>query len=489
MRALAEQPGRAAAPGRPALARTPANVARVRQLQRTAGNRATRRLLRQVAAPAKPQPKVTPGGDANTITVELADGTRYRVTRSVRARRVIDPGRARLDLCHDDKRVFLRVAWCKGTKGRIDIGANPQGALEDLIDGIGKDIAAGKGVDDVIERVKDAKIEPFAEVDIARSGDWKVSGDVRLDVNRTGVLGGNAGVSFDAGWIKIRIAGQAGGESGLGGTGTIEIPLGRRPPKHDCPPQNVELLWQYTCAIERTGTTTFTPRPIARHDEGDVRLYFDYETAELAGKGLTGDANAEQRARLRELLNRGFMVTGIEGWTSPEGKRELPAGTAAGRFPGNDPLSAQRAAKARDEAIAGCGLRMRKCADESTPAQGKGEKLGLEADVNGAPLERAVVEQFTSDPRELERLPAEERAFVTDEGTSVHRRAERIYPWLRRADVALVKDWIQHFEPIEVPSTWYEGTACPQEVENAADGHWGSRIPFNLPEPSICKSR
>ena len=252
MRVVVDQPGRATAPERRLVARTPANVARVRELQRHAGNRATRRLLRQVVAPVKPQPTVTPGRDANEIVVELPDKSRYRVTRSVRARREIDPGRARLGLCHDDKRVFLRVAWCKGTKGRIDVGANPQGALTDLVGQIGKDVAAGKGVDDVINTVKDAKIQPFAEVDITRSEDWRVSGDVKLNVNRTGVLGVDAGVKFENGWITIRVSGQ-GGESGPGGSLTIEIPFDGPKPTHDpCPRQKVELLWQYTCDKEET---------------------------------------------------------------------------------------------------------------------------------------------------------------------------------------------------------------------------------------------
>ena len=118
-----------------------------------------------------------------------------------------------------------------------------------------------------------------------------------------------------------------------------------------------------------------------------------------------------------------------------------------------------------------------------------GEKLGLAADVGGAPLERAVVEQFTGDTAELDRLPPAERAAVTDTGTSVHRRAERIYPWLRRADVALVHDWVEPGKPVEVPTDTFDAVACPLDVEQAADGHWGSRIPFTTPEPSICKQR
>ena len=119
-----------------------------------------------------------------------------------------------------------------------------------------------------------------------------------------------------------------------------------------------------------------------------------------------------------------------------------------------------------------------------------GEKLGLEADVGGTRLEQAVVRQFTSDAAELDRLPAEERAFITDQRQSVHARAARIYPWLRRAEIKLLHTWSEPVPDKQVPKTGFERIeACPVEVENAADEHWGSRIPFTTPEPSICKQR
>ena len=63
---------------------------------------------------------------------------------------------------------------------------------------------AGKGAQDVINTVKDAQVQPFAEVDIIRSRDWRISANIELDVNRTGVLGGKAGVTFDKGLDQDR---------------------------------------------------------------------------------------------------------------------------------------------------------------------------------------------------------------------------------------------------------------------------------------------
>ena len=203
-------------------------------------------------------------------------------------------------------------------------------------------------------------------------------------------------------------------------------------------------------------------KPIPHLDDGTAVLYFDYETADFATKGMTGAANQEQHGKLRDFFGEGYVVTDIKGWTSPEGKRELPSGTTAGRFPGNDPLSKQRADKARDVAVGYCQMRTSQCATEATPATGMGEKLGLEADVGGTRLEQAVVQQFTSDAAELDRLPADERAFITDQRQSVHARAARIYPWLRRAEIKLLHSWSEPVPDKPVPKTGFERIeACP----------------------------
>ena len=155
---------------------------------------------------------------------------------------------------------------------------------------LGVDLAAGKGVDDVISTVKDAKIQPFAEVDITRSEDWRVSGDVKLNVNRTGVLGVDAGVKFENGWITIRVSGQ-GGESGPGGSLTIEIPFDGPKPTHDpCPRQKVELLWQYTCDKEETRIEYVPQKPIPHLDDGTA-----VDPATLAVRELARQVREDER--------------------------------------------------------------------------------------------------------------------------------------------------------------------------------------------------
>src|SRR4029078_796100 len=69
-------------------------------------------------------------------------------------------------------------------------------------------------------------------------------------------------------------------------------------------------------------------------------------------------------------------------------------------------------------------------------------------------------------------------------------RAALTHPWLLRAEIRLLHSWSEPVPDKQVPKTGFERIeACPVEVENAADEHWGSRIPFTTPELSICKQQ
>ena len=179
-----------------------------------------------------------------------------------------------------------------------------------------------------------------------------MSADVQLDVNRTGVLGGSAGVSFDKGWIKIGASRARPGEDG---------------PRRDAHGRD-------PARAARRRSTTARPRTSSccgsTRASGSARAGDDPRPRQAAPRRRGGPALLRLRDRrpgrrpapparstpssARSCAGssaRAFKVTRVRGWTSPEGKRELPAGTTAGRFPGNVPLSEQRAAKARDQAV------------------------------------------------------------------------------------------------------------------------------------------
>lgn len=82
---------------------------------------------------AKPAPTVTKGDNDDEIVITRANGEVFVVKRRVRAKVFTRPGRPRVGFCSDDDRVFSRLAWCEGTQGTIEVGANVQGAFKDLI--------------------------------------------------------------------------------------------------------------------------------------------------------------------------------------------------------------------------------------------------------------------------------------------------------------------------------------------------------------------
>lgn len=452
-------------------------------LQRAAGNRATRAVLaRNGTGTARRSPQATSTTRLNDheLRVRLDDGSTYRVKRRVRAREVIDPGDPAISFHRDRERVWMRVAWCQGTKGQIDIGANPQGAAEQLLQRIGREISQGGGTDQVIEAVEQTELEPFLEVDVRRSQEWRVTGDVRVRLNRSGVPGFDAGLTLDFGSFRLR--GSVSGSDLQGpardrditGTVNVEIPLGPQPDE-PCPPKMVEVLWEYECHREREETVPVTLRtPDLRvQDDDKVYIYFPHasDAPDLA-------RSAGELARLDQLVADGYRIHGVDGYASPEG----PQGPhPAGRFGGNQALSQARAQAALDLVRERCGssdggvsLRMRTCVEAEAAATGHGEMYPEE--VEGRDLWDHVVDEFTGDSGEIGRLPlAEQRRIRGAAGN--RRKAELIYPWLRRAVIRLQRTRVQRGGPVTVQlrDTRLEPVSCPAAVEQAAEEVWGKR--------------
>jgi hypothetical protein len=100
--------------------------------------------------------------------------------------------------------------------------------------------------------------------------------------------------------------------------------------------------------------------------------------------------------------------------------------------------------------------------------RGRDEEVELE----GRELEAAVVAQFRADEAEMGRLPPEEQERIRNE-RNTHRAAQLIYPWLRRVEVRLRRDWFVRGPPVR--TTVWNGSgrsACPDDVRRAAIRHW-----------------
>ena len=161
-------------------------------------------------------------------------------------------------------------------------------------------------------------------------------------------------------------------------------------------------------------------------------LFFNYAVADF------DDArNVDALIGLATDLQAGYQVAGIDAWASPEGPRE-----PARRFMGNQVLSQARADAARRQLASMCGATS--CFAGGVHAQGHGERMdpvdatGAPRDVAGAALERHVTQTFPDRPGQPDvRTPA-----LMDGLSRTHsrrRRAEEIYPSLRRAVIRLTR--------------------------------------------------
>jgi hypothetical protein len=503
-----------------------------------------------LAPPARPAPTVTRGRDDDEIIVTRADGTKFHLRRRVRAKVFTQPGRPRVGLCSDDERVFFRLCWCEGTQGTIDFGANPQGAFKDLMEKVFDQISKGADPEKIKETFENATIQTFLKIDVAKRDNWLITGDITLNINRTGITSATARVTADTGWLKLGVEGSVGAD-GKKVLVTVTIPLGDRKPKgKPCPVRELMVWWDVECLREVPVTITIQP-PIPFIDKNErLFLYFDYMKDTLrrdpAGTAATpgeeveailrsdptiGTARLNKRAleRLDYLVSQGYFLTSVNGYTSPEGLRRTAGaaarlrGTAAPtcaqmlsdprapKWEGNDKLSCERAEKVRKVIVEryrpGLGMRatppvMRFPAGERMPdAVGRSETPALDdrlgRELEGDALRRVIIQGdparsvrpfLDANPDERARMTAEDQAFVADTRNSIRSRAERVFENLRRVEINLKGR--EMLKPGTLVTTNLEHVhSCPDDLVEAAERQWGSRIPFVRRDPPVCSAQ
>ncbi len=478
-------------------------------------------------AEADPPPTVELTGNPDQIIVVRGDGTRYHVRRKVRAQVLTRPGRPRSAFCSDDDRVFFRVSWCEGTQGTIDAGANPQGAFKALLDQVFDQINRGESPDQIKQTLENASVQPFLDLDITKVGAWKIKGDIELNINRTGITSTTAKLSADRGWVKLGVEFKD-GDDGKQVMVTADIPLSsRKIAGKDCPVQELAVWWDVECLREVPTTDTLqVPGKIEKRK--CLFIYFDYaktslrrdakpgaatpsdEITEILGSDpKTGTARLNKRAleQLDYLVGQGYWLTSVDGYASPEGRRDPPAPDARGaaaRWEGNKALAAARAEKilklitTRYQGLA-MRRRMRFPNGVSMPvAVGRSERPELYdragKELEGDELDRILIrgskklglvpflEQY---PCELRRMTIEDRQYVTNPRISVHQRAKRLFENLRRVELQLMH--IEKLRDAQISSFYLQHeNGCPGDVVEAAERQWGSRIPFTRPDPPVC---
>lgn len=465
------QPRARTAPrGAPEAART----ARVLGLQRSAGNRAVGMLMRQTLAPTRTAPVVT-RIDRDRVRVVMPDGRRYEVTRVrrpvVKTRRSpVPPG---VGFGRDDDRVYIRIDWCRETRGEIQIGANVPEVVKEALKQIGQGILAGQSADAIQRAVEDAKIKPSVRFEIARSGEWQIEGEIDITVEGSGVTGGGGEVTVRRGeWdLGLEVRNQDGTTSvGL----NVHWTPGRSNRRFTCPTREHVYLGQETSFIARPeidvpAHTEQRTREVQRTQEIARFVYFHY-----ANDTIDERRSASELLQLRANFGEGFRVSLVEGLTSPEGSHAPLAGTT---WQGNTTLAQQRATAALRRADRECPGSCLAGGEDLAHGGAEPELYTIVRDgqdVEGRELEEHAVQEFLASEdegrhRTPEILQALERARTPAQ------RAQIIYPLLRRAVVHLTKtDTVTETYDVLVPghTEWGESAPAPEDVERAVIPHF-----------------
>jgi hypothetical protein len=312
-----------------------------------------------------------------------------------------------------------------------------------------------------------------------RFGSWKLDIGAQTKVDSSGKdqgVQGDISVEKDTPAGRVHVGASAGSQrvggdpfGGVQGSLTIRLDWGApaRPSPH-CTTLRVSSGFTYECMEERDVAPQTRPgvQDVVRRDERLYNLFFKY------AKPTFDDARNTSTwlALGADLGSSGFQVKRIEGWASPEG----PMAPDEPSFIGNDELSKRRAEAARQAILALC--KSRNCMAPGAEVVGLGERLdptgasGQPEDVSGRALEQHVGRTFPTDPGEASvQSPAlTERLRRT---SSLHGRAEAIYPSLRRAIVTLSKTTNRtdacsyvvegHTQEAYLPS-------CPDDIRKAA---------------------
>jgi hypothetical protein len=482
--------------GRPAAAQASLRVGSVHDPAEAAADRAADAVLanRSVASPGssagavirrKPKVSAVPDNAAARI-VELDDGKRYRVVRTVKLEQTTEEVPASgptLKGQIDKDNIWLQVDWCKERqhRGQVKVGANlPAGALSVLKD-LGQSILDGS---DPKEAILKTKVEPFATVTIVQSKRFRldVTGKATVEPFGGKASGGSVGATlklpnFEVGAeFKLneppKESGRTGPDWQVGLTAKITWG-GAEAVK--CPHKMRTIVFpriSYSCQELVPAHEEQRPEIVTRTQSH--YLYFEYMKKELAAKAPGAKLNATEMAALRQALADGYKVTAIRGYASPEGPMDPTA-----RFIGNRALSQERADAARDWVEKECPppslLSMRaegqSCFATGLKPTGEGELYGTDEEgreLKGRPLATSAVGKFGAEGAEERHRTPEVTEELEKRKKSPERQTDVVYPLLRRAEIEMSKQ-VTEMKTVQVGPSERQLATCPSDVLQAAE--------------------
>ncbi len=397
----------------------------------------------------------------------LDNGTRLRVKRVRWVTSTTDlVNWARLTPGIDEKKLWLDIDWCAGqNRGTVQLGANiPEQVLKTILG----TVTSGGDIDAALRGVT---VTPYVQATILQSGSFRVTASGQVTIDRTGAVtggGGRVGVSTGPVDVDVQGSGTQGGGWQVGGS--VTVTPGRQTQQQECRVQRTRLVHntRYECTTQRDIAARSVTERVSVTDRRQRFVYFEYARDAVSARSAT--TTTELGGDLRD----GFQVSGIRGFTSPEG----PVGPGR-RFMGNEELARRRAVAAAGIVEAACRMTGGTDTDacfvggrDAVSPTGQGELYtltkvdpsGSTQEVEGAPLAEHAAAEFLSQPAEESHRTPEIEARLRDPSTTPAERADLVYPLLRRAEITLVRSRTgtrTREEPARTEST---PSSCPPEV-------------------------
>ena len=301
--------------------------------------------------------------------VSLDEHTRYRIKRTEQPIRHTseEPAPPTVGVCADFAKAWVRVEWCRDrVLGHVDVGVDVTKQLQSIIPSLLQAVATRGDVGSVL---KGATVTPFLDVLVVRSGKWQLNLKVEADVGRSSATEERANLNLHTEWFDlsggVTVTQTSKGPSPTG-TVTITIPLEKGAKTFKCKDKQKEWWEQayfYECTKEKEPAKQEPPAPLSPTDH---EIYFCWATPKLnegkcepgpldkgkqsaANSAKAAAANKQELSRLAGDFREGYRVTGVTGYTSPEGPDE-----PLGKFEGNKTLADERGAKTLEIAKEAC---------------------------------------------------------------------------------------------------------------------------------------
>jgi len=394
-------------------------------------------------------------GSPDQRTVRCNDGSQYRVTLTTSD----EPRRAQttttVDAGFNNTTIFLTIDVCHGgTDVRItpsvDLGRPLATALGNVL--------AGSGV------LTGVTLKPGVRITIVQNQSFTITVGPSVTVGEQGVTGG--GVSGTLETSGVRVTGGVSYDSPTKSLGfTVSVSGGTTQPTVNCTHKGKPRL-VFTCEL-----ITHTPAQPAVPEQSvtdtEVRyVFFDYKTPNIR-------RNFRLPADIQGLYEKGYRVSSIEGFTSPEGPRD-----PGPNFEGNIALAKERAESAltwlKAEACPKCELTGVTLGGRSELPPELGKTI---PETKGRQMERAAVQEFLGaapgsapdplaphDPAEIEsfkKLPEREQR-------------EKTFELMRRAVITLQRKRVTKEGRAGIPEKdEARKVDCGQDVIDAARGSFG----------------